>query len=609
MSRLSLFAVTAWALLTAPLAAVTTLRCEVSTTAGPPAAALVSLNGVPTIRLRHEQSAVARQLAAEVVARVQEAAEAGPTPAQIRTAAAPGGEVAVLAGAVRLVTASVAQGKLARQTPDSLAQTWVAALRRAFATTYLSVPGSGLLIALGETATVAVRGYPAGGPFKCSGLASSLARVQPADDWSRLRVSGRAVGRGELTLQRGHARLTLPVAVKKRAGSLPGQISVEVTGREVPGTMLREAVWAQLMAVAKLEPGARMRFDVPDDPSLPPPGGRGQVALAVAIEGPDYLPFQSRVLANVQVSDWPDAPAEWLLVSNDPESVRGTRLLLRGRLRKEQRTRLLYHHLNATGQPLVLEVRLLNHHDRPARIHVRDAFAGPSPNPEVAGHVCARRYWQQRLAGQGYWLRLPPHTAWTITGVTCGLNETLSGLSEFWPAELDDLEVQVVATSGAPVRGPRGIAAAATAPFSDMFLFAKPDFSATYAYRPGGMYAFMNVGRDPLKSVLGPPLMGNYGAVYDLNLTFENSAEREQRFELVFSADGGAAIGTVVVNGRIYETKLVRGGEQERLLDLLLPPGGQQVYRIRTLPESGSNYPLRIVGRPYTVGWAGRGKP
>ncbi len=197
-------------------------------------------------------------------------------------------------------------------------------------------------------------------------------------------------------------------------------------------------------------------------------------------------------------------------------------------------------------------------------------------------------------------LELPPRSSYTLDGAVCPHNQVWSGLSEFTPLE-GALELQVVATTSSPGLGLQPYRET-TEPFHDQFAFADPDQTAEYLYEPGATWAFMNIGRDPVGSVAGPPLLGNYGVVYHLSMTYRNTTATRQRYELVFSADGGAAAGTLVVNGQLYETGWVKGGGQWRLLDFHLAPGETRTLAIRMLPESASNYPLRLVGRPYHTG-------
>jgi hypothetical protein len=118
-------------------------------------------------------------------------------------------------------------------------------------------------------------------------------------------------------------------------------------------------------------------------------------------------------------------------------------------------------------------------------------------------------------------------------------------------------------------------------------------------YTVGGHHAFISIGREPLTSLSQRPLRGNYGVLYQINLTLENPTEQEVRTEIAFSADGGVARGVVVIDGQIRETGLVLASAEERLQEVTLPPHAKRRLRLQIMPQSGSNYPLRLVARPY----------
>ncbi len=591
----------------AVVSAASSLRFTAQAAAGP-TTVTVSAGGTVVLRLRHGSAPVAWQLAAEVVRRLDQLAEAGVGPEAFALAQSGDGP-AVTAGGGPVVTANAAAVDLAGQTGDSLARTWLANLRQAFSRDYVSVPGERLVVPLGEVIQLQARGRPAGQPARWTVTPADRLAVADGADGRTIGLRGAALGAAEVTVQLGSATLVVPAEVLRRAGRIIEPVVVYVAGSDLPAGLLTVAVESQLRPAAVVEPGARMRFALPSRWSSPAPGGRATLPVAVKIEGPGLLPLDTAVQVVLERIGWEDQPSQWLLVSNDPESVRATQLLLRGRLPARQQTRLLYHHQTASISPLTYEIRLANPSEQPARVLLRDASAGPTPFAELAGHLAAKRYWQQRLAGQGVVVFVPPKTSWTITGAVCRRGEVFSGLSELAPLDDTPVELQVIATAGEVQLGARPLEGESVVPYSDMFRFAEPQVSAEYVYRPGGMYAFMNVGREPLKSVLGPPLMGNYGVVYHLSVEFHNTTEQPGRYELVLSADGGPALGTLVIDGRLYETKPLKGGQQERLLDLSLAPDQRRRLSIRILPESGSNYPLRLVGRPYTAGWSGRGRP
>lgn len=580
----------------------TSLRFDVVAEPGDPPSARVTAGGQLVVRLRHPKDGVAVKLAGLVALRLHALAERGVGPEDFTLRQADDG-LAVFCADERIITANASACELAKQTPESLAGSWLKFIRMAFERDYLAVPVDELLLPVNEPASLVVRGRPA---QVAVSVASQPAGITATAGTTGLALVAPTLGEYTLTLSRGDASLTLPVKVRRRAGRLRQPLEAAVTGRNVPGDLIRQAVETAVLGGLEREPGTNLTLRWPTHYPSPRPDSDAKVAVSVRIAGPDLVPLDQVVQVVVKNLSWPEQPADWLLVSNAPESVPAPGLLLRGRLPEGARTRLLYHHQTVTTSPLTYQVRLVNPAAQKALVHVRNASAGPS-YAEVAGHKAAVRYWRQRLDGLGALLELPPQSSYTIDGTVCPRNQVWSGLSELTPLQ-GDLEVHVVATIGALRLGPQPLRAAEL-PFHEEFTFRQPDKSASYQYEPGAVWAFINVGRDPVASVKGPALLGNYGVIYSFDLTYRNTTPETQRYELVFSADGGSALGTLVINGQLHETGLVQGGDQWRLLDFQLRPGESKRLAIQTLPESASNYPLRLVGRPYHVGWSGRGRP
>lgn len=584
-----------------PAAALSSLRFAAQAEGA--AAAITGAGGV-VIRIRDASPEQALTIARTIAGRLNELAEQGTAAAAFASVKQDDG-FALTAGATRICLVTPAAAQRAGSTPEALAASWLANLKRAFEQPYLSVPGETIEVALGEDLGLPIRGQPPNLAVTIDGIdgAAVTATVTP----DGLRLSGAAVGLATVRLRRGAASLSLPVRIKQRAGRVRLPIETTVTGTGTDAETIRAAVTSAIFANCELQPGAAIDWQLPTTLTPPAVAGVSSVSVEVTLSGGDYLTTRQTVPVTLRGAAWGDQPADRLLVSNKPESVAGTQLLLRAPLPREKRSRLLYHHKTIAPTPLIYELRLLNEGDETAQVHVRDAHAGPSRDEMWVGHLACRDYWAQRLNMRGAVLTIPPRTAWTLVSVATPPQQVFSGLSEFAPLVGDAVEVQVVATAGREYRGPARIDGTARAAFSDEFIHETAFRSVTQTYRPPSVWAFLNIGRDPITSLNGNNLLGNFGVEYGIELTYENPDPVEARFELTFSADGGVARGIVVIDGQVVETGLVRPSEQERLLDFTLPPGGRRSFRLRILPQSGSNYPLRLVGRPFQRGWSGRG--
>ena len=61
---------------------------------------------------------------------------------------------------------------------------------------------------------------------------------------------------------------------------------------------------------------------------------------------------------------------------------------------------------------------------------------------------------------------------------------------------------------------------------------------------------------------------------------------------------GGVARGSLLVDGRPAETPVMRNSDEAPLASYELAPGETRTVKIVTMPQAGSNYPVRLVARP-----------
>jgi hypothetical protein len=61
---------------------------------------------------------------------------------------------------------------------------------------------------------------------------------------------------------------------------------------------------------------------------------------------------------------------------------------------------------------------------------------------------------------------------------------------------------------------------------------------------------------------------------------------------------GGPARGVLLVDGALIETAMIQRNAEAPISSYLLGPGQTRTIHIVTMPQAGSNYPVRIVARP-----------
>jgi hypothetical protein len=104
------------------------------------------------------------------------------------------------------------------------------------------------------------------------------------------------------------------------------------------------------------------------------------------------------------------------------------------------------------------------------------------------------------------------------------------------------------------------------------------------------------VGRSPIASAdPNQVLEGNYGVFYDIQLTLENTTSAPADIKLIFEPAGGMAGAVFVIDGKRAEIPQSNMPTETTLAVFRLAPGARKVVPVRTLPLSGSNYPVNLI--------------
>ena len=382
----------------------------------------------------------------------------------------------------------------------------------------------------------------------------------------------------------------------------PAPVAISVTGGPTPVNTLRLAIEAA--ARATLPEAREAEVDVLG--VLPPlsPLNSGVTASAqatVGISSPSG-PTQRRILPVVftnQVQQWTDAQV--LLVSNSPEKLPFGKVLYNGALTSGQTARLLYHHMNGSStQRMTIEVTLSNPTALPLTLWVTGAAAGPAANELTIGHAAALRFLEQEALHAGFMMTVPPNTTMPLFVQDLPPLAIVSGLAQVAVVGGDRLNLQVVARLAGESEPP-------TASYQPNFdaihqrgAFGQPSIVRQLKYSADGPLVTMTLGADGdlLHNNANVALQGNYGVVYTFNVDVSNPTDSPAVASLVMHADGGQAQGTFVVDGQLVEGPVVQPNAPQLVTAVHLAPGSTRTLQIITMPESGSNYPVRLLLGP-----------
>jgi len=484
-----------------------------------------------------------------------------------------------------------------RSTPGLLAREWAENLQAKFGQPYLSVPP--ILVPIGENRTAPVRGNPVG---QLTVRADTPVVTVAYDAADRLvRVFGLEPGRTELVVADAHSSLRVPVRAAKYAARIAGYLSASVTGNPAPSELIARAAKAAIRASLALEPGAwaAIRPTIKRDTPLGP-GRSLSVPVRVSAAGEDYLSYHARPTVLVQNQVLPQEPVDVLLVSNSPERLLAHGLWFEGTLQDFQSARLLFHHVNGSGAAGDIVVELWNLGDETARVHVVYGLGGPTPDESWAGHRAATQFLANRALGAGWIIRVPPNTAAPALSRPITTGATLSGLIELRALDpgAADLRVRVFLSPPRAERMPHPITQYSPSPFLGRWQYPEPRRELAARYVVGRDWAFITIG-DPATPGLieGDHLAGNYGIIYDITLELDNPTAEEVPVVLYLEPGGGPARGALLIDGSPVDAAVIARDSEAELARYLLAPGERRRVFIETIPQGGSNYPVRLVAR------------
>ena len=507
-----------------------------------------------------------------------------------------------------LLTASVADAQSGgKKLPSELAESWADALKRAIQIPGLTVSDDGMIVPLKEGRMVTLGGA-ARGPIAVRSERSGQSPVDVIADSRKGTVTfvGTHVGRDVVYVGREGAQVKLDISVQPYAVMVDSPQPVVVTGAGVDPARLARLVNNRLRECLRTEPGASVKFESVDEVGLPT-SGRKTVPMLVTATGPEMLPVRRKVSIPVQRKVLPNLEADSLLFSNNPERIEKYQTLYVGRL--QSAARLLYHHQSALDSDAWFSAELINDGDTPSEVQVVGGDAGPVKDTIWVGFRVASEFLTAHAENSGMVVTIPPKSRLALQAVRLPGGLTISGLMELRLLSGTAPLVRVAADKPGDPMAPEDILT--PIPLSDAsepflrdvrqlseHIYPKPGKQLNARYSVGGTFVFLPIGRTPIAAATGDEvLLGNYGVFYDIGLSLENTTRSTADVSLVFEASGGMAGAVFEIDGRRVEIPRLAGSGEQTLLTYRMEAGSRKSVRVRTLPLSGSNYPVKLIVR------------
>lgn len=545
----------------------------------------VVAGGEVLIRLRAAQGAQVAARAQTVAQRLHRQALQGVTGDAITVVGA-GSRAQVRAGKSLLVAPDAQTARLSNTTVPSLAVQWAKRIATAFTPPYLVLDLHGeLLVPVGERRSLRYGGHFSETVSAESGT-SAVAAVSVDAANKMLIIEGKGKGNARVTVKAGALAGEFEVTCQPWAGQIKTFAEAHITGQNIPAHTKRQAAINAILAGATVAPGATA--------SLPRLAGHDRLWKGlVVVEGEGYLRREQAVIVQHQLTPMPDVPPSGVLVSNKPEKVTAPAVLMRESLPAGHCRRVLWHHVNRGEADLTFALRLVNATGARTRVHILGDRAGPGRDEMYLGHVAMHRFWQALLGSTGYIATVPAGTIWNVFEQRTRPSQLISGMAQLINLGEADLLVELAAKSR-PARLPltsRGSRPKENLALSGFEYEAFRQVSVTHTI--GGPWTFVRVGKRS-----GPDqLPGDYGVLYDIKVDLSNTSDTPGPFEISLQAAGGANRGLYLINGQLVATRVLRPNQEKTLYKGKLPAQATRTITIKTIPQSGSNYPVTLIVR------------
>ncbi|MEI6914883.1 MAG: hypothetical protein WCL39_07115 [Armatimonadota bacterium] len=583
-------------LLSTPAEAVT---IEVRT-AG--AATQVVINGRPALSLRTSfQSYDPAQRAALAAKRIDDMATAGQPPWKISTKTNKAG-TALIWGKQVIAFATAAEARAQKSTPSSLASTWAAQLRTLLTLPPLKLAVTSITAPVNETRKVRLVGFSKG-PFTVAVAPEGIAAASLGSD-NVLSVQGVRPGGAVVTVSAPEGSQQLTVTVAKYAGRLSAsELTALVTGDSIPVELVSEAAWRAARVACILEPGAQPDVNLAAKPAAMSSSAVSQkIPVVVRMTGAGYLEARVALTVEVKKTTLPGPPTQVLFYSNHPETVLRPQPLYAAPIEPGESARLLYHHQNGTGNKLRVSIVLVNTTDAPTQVHLIGALADPRQDPIIVGYRAGAQFLKDLYAQTGYVIDLPAKSRTVLwTGVLQKM-ETASGILQMRQLTgTNGVLVRVLSEPSSVVRTMQDIVSTESDDYTISYSahqYPKPNREIHEEYSAGSRWLFIRVGKHAIPNTKEELILyGNYGVIYDIDLTLNNPTGVVKDIQVMFDPTAGVAGVASMIDGRFFGRSHVVGMREFSLASYKLAPGEKRRVRVSTVPLAGSNYPATIVVR------------
>lgn len=296
--------------------------------------------------------------------------------------------------------------------------------------------------------------------------------------------------------------------------------------------------------------------------------------------------------------DWSAPTTSVAALSDHPEDVARTGMLFSGGLTTLRPVRLQYYHLGSLpGTAPNIRLYLTNTGAQNSRLYLRKAAGEPSEEYVDTGHGNNVNWFARDTHGEGEFVDLAPGSTAIIHHQDMPLHKVVSGTVEMTLVEGPPLQFNLVSARDRETDlGLNNLLKESDVHSRGFYPVATQRVVRTY-----------NCGDPELKIAVGAlrqatfsgvrELRGDYGVVYDLDLTLVNPTSQRRKVELLFNPRGGDATATFISDGDLIEIPRTEAFKEVLVQEVWLEPTQSKQLHMQTIPEGASSYPIRLVVR------------
>jgi hypothetical protein len=377
----------------------------------------------------------------------------------------------------------------------------------------------------------------------------------------------------------------------------PPQYTALVTGANPSAGMIKTAVDAAIRAAAGLPDTTTITWRATDEEFTLPaltPGTRVSIPAVYKINADTNLTPATLTLENRSI---PAARETVTFFSNVPENIKQEQLLYYATLPPGQAARLVFHHQNQSRERLRFVARVVNTEGKPLALHITPGISSPNLNTFFVGFKSAESFWQNLTSGSGYVLRVPAGGQAWIVGQDLDPGYTASGYYRLSNVSDSPLRIETLALHpDTPM--PKGAwpsrEGASCGVYPQPYITTQHDYIANSS----APWLYLRLGEDaPASETDDSVHYGCYGVTHTYEVNVTNAKDIPALVFVVLRGSAGEVKGQFYIDDEFVSTPLVRGGEEQLLKEIPLPPKATKKVRIKAIALNGSFYPASIIFR------------